>query len=244
MLGERQSGPVTQAAFIRSLIASYVKRARGRGVSIGGLFGEELHVGEQDVLNWNRPQQAAFLIFVWQIISNAIQECDEKWANMLRDIPRQEELPLEPDKTKLDPAFTSEYSLLATDQGVRGILYLTNDMCFVAADELKLANWDWKEEIEEDLIDPQDVSDALRQLENQPVGEYLKLIVRKLCEFTWLTSSTPGLTDEERQAQMVFRGSGGYKELRRQLLQLLISSDDKKIRTRAQEVADRLGYGL
>jgi hypothetical protein len=243
MLGERGEGPVTQAAFIRSLMASYVKRSTGRGVTIGGLFGGELHAGAQDVLQWNRPQQAAFLILVWLCASNAVAQCNEAWAESLRQIPVQRELMLDiEEKPILDPAFASEYSLLSTDQGVRGILYVTNDMCYVAADSLELTKWQWDEEIEEDVISPESVSEALQQLQHQPVREYLEVITTQLSQFDWRISSTPGLTESERQSQMVFRGSGGYKELRRQLLHLLMSARNDQVGSVAEEVIERLGY--
>lgn len=242
MLGEKKGGPVSQAAFVRSLMASYVKRSRGRGVTIGGLFGGELHAGAQDVLQWNRPQQAAFLIQVWQSVSDAVAQCNEPWARSLRQIPIQQELPLDTQGRTFDLAFTSDYGLLATDQGVRGVLHVTNDMCFVAADALELTKWQWDEELEEDVISPEIVSEALQQLQHQQVKRFLEAIAIQLSKFDWRTSSTPGLEEPERQAQMVFRGSGGYKELRRQLLHLLTSAKDDHVRSVAEEVIARLGY--
>jgi len=42
MLGERQVGGVTQSAWVRSLMATFVRSWRGRGSKIGGLFGGRL----------------------------------------------------------------------------------------------------------------------------------------------------------------------------------------------------------
>jgi hypothetical protein len=44
----------------------------------------------------------------------------------------------------------------------------------------------------------------------------------QLASFDWRTANTPTLTDDERTAKLVFRGSGGYTEFRKQLLKHLI----------------------
>jgi len=247
MLGEKKGGAVTQAAFIRSLMASYVKRWEGRGISIGGLFGAELHADLVDVLQWNRPQQAAFLILVWQSMADAVAQCQAEWAKSLRRQPMQKELPLGARNADLDPAFISDYSLLATDQGARGILLATNDMCYVAADELGLSEWRWgeevDEEVEEDTIGEPAVSQALQAVRQHPVNQFLQNIAAELSKFDWRTSSFPDFKNEgERRAQMVFRGSGGYKELRKQLIESLMSARDNQVRAVATEVWNRLGY--
>ena len=41
---------------------------------------------------------------------------------------------------------------------------------------------------------------------------------------------------------MVFKGRSGYKELRSQLLKLLISSKDSKLSEPAQQIWNDLGY--
>lgn len=71
---------MTQAAFIRSLLVSYVKR----GNRFGGLFGDELHSAKGDVLQWSRARQAAFLICVWQNLETAVLGTHEEWAEGLR----------------------------------------------------------------------------------------------------------------------------------------------------------------
>ncbi len=242
MLGKSKGGAVTQAAFIRSLTASYVKRWEGRGISVGGLFGAELHKDLGDVLEWNRPQQAAFLILAWQCIAEAVRQCDEPWANSLRQVPRQPELPLGGRQPELDAAFASDYSLLSSDQGVRGVLQVTNDMCYVAANELSLSDWYWDGEIDEDTISIEAITRALKSLASLPVKDFLTGIAGELMRFDWRSSSAPKLEDTERRAQMVYRGSGGYKELRRQLTRLLMSAHEPLVRATASDVWKRLGF--
>lgn len=62
MLGEPGRRQISQASFIRSLLASFIKRAAGRRVSIGGLFGSKTE--GDPALPWTRAQRAAFLIFL------------------------------------------------------------------------------------------------------------------------------------------------------------------------------------
>lgn len=70
MLGERPISWVSQSAWIKSLMATFVRPWKGRGSSMGGLFGSRL--GDSDeVLGWNRAQQAAFLLFSWQQLCSA-----------------------------------------------------------------------------------------------------------------------------------------------------------------------------
>lgn len=239
MLGETgPSGAVTQAAFIRSLTASYIKRASG--TRIGGLFGEELHLLKQDVLQWTRAQQAAFLLLVWKEVAEAAKNTLQPWAESLRlQVPQSE---LQFENQAGDPAFVSRSSLLATDQGVRGILQVTNDMCYVAAEELRLSEWRERDVLEHETLMLEDVTDDLRTLETLPVASFLKSLAGALMSFDWRTASAADLTEEQRRAQLVFRGSSGYKELRRQLVQTLLMTEDPRVLRNASLIRNHLGY--
>jgi DGQHR domain-containing protein len=63
MLGERQIPWVSQSAWIKSLMATFVRPWQGRGSNMGGLFGSRLS-NDDEVLGWNRAQQAAFFNFL------------------------------------------------------------------------------------------------------------------------------------------------------------------------------------
>jgi len=52
MLGEKQNSWVTQSAWIKSLMATFIKPWHGHGSSIGGLFGSRLKDSDE-VLGWN-----------------------------------------------------------------------------------------------------------------------------------------------------------------------------------------------
>ena len=179
MLGEssKQStskGPtVSQAAWVRSLLATYVKSWEGPGVRIGGLFGAPVD-GHQTVLAWTRAQQAAFLMTVWIEVQKAIREYSGEWATSVRPSGQ----PIAPDD---DPAFDGEHSLLATDQGVRAILYLTNDLCYVTANELQLSQWAEVASASDDGNDA--VASALDTVSSQRFKDFLALIAGSIASF-------------------------------------------------------------
>jgi hypothetical protein len=213
MLGEKGQGFVTQAAWVRSLMATYVKSWEGRGVKIGGLFGAPVETSDE-VLPWNRAQQAAFLISMGQCLKSSILKCRNGWAEKLREHTQQDLF------DKEDPAFFGEHSLLNTDQGIRGILYVTNDCCYIRARPLKLKNWK-AEDVGVCATDEEAVSLALKSLQNQEVTHFLRDIASRLQHYDWRSSSAPGLSDDERLRKAAFRGGGGYKEIRFELLKHL-----------------------
>ena len=123
MLG-RERGKVSQAAFVRSLTLSFVRGwSSSRRTGIGGFFGTEHSSERTDVLSWTRTQQAAYLIELWSSLERAIKESKEEWPEYLREVALRLEEPSDPD-----PAFAGRFSMLATDQGVRGFLQVCNDV--------------------------------------------------------------------------------------------------------------------
>lgn len=239
MLGDSKSGAVTQAAFIRSLINSYVKSWGGPKSKLGGLFGSTISSINEDILGWTRTQQSAFIIFIWTLVEKSIKDTTSAWAKVLRDDFKRRN----PDyKGKLDPAFISEFSLLATDQGVRGILQITNDLCYVGAKELNLS--EWYLEFKDDTINLELIDEAVKSLyKHAKIKSFFESTFSVLSSFDWRTSSAPGFKDEASKInQMAFRGSGGYKELRRQLLKLLVDKGEKQVKSLSKLVLDYLGY--
>ncbi|MCL4706576.1 DGQHR domain-containing protein [bacterium] len=236
MLGESglKQTMVSQAAWIRALTATIVKAYEGKRVSIGGLFGAPVG-SHKEVLPWSRAQQAAFLIFAGQKIRDAIIKCKEPWAKSLRQT--KEQMTFENEQ---DPAFAGPNTLLNTDQGIRGILHITNDLCYVRAKELDLENW--VTENDAGAADEEMVNKALKSLRKQEkLNKFLDRLADGLIKFDWRSSSAEGLSENLRTSKLVFRGSGGYKELRRQLLKLL-EKERGDIGTAAQEVNEALGY--
>lgn len=239
MLGEGRWG-VSQAAWIRSLLATFIKAHRG-GEAIGGLFGEVVG-SSQMVLPWTRPEQAAFLIFGWGLLEQAIAKDDSEWSTTVRHKASPDQLELGTSDRQLDTAFASKQTLLNTDQGVRGFMYLLNDLCFVRADQLGLqdafAHRADDPPLENDELE---VRMALGVLEDSDVRAYVAEICKAISSFDWRTSAAPGLSEEERLLKAAYRGSGGYRILRRSLLAHLARHGDARVSDAAAEVASRLG---
>jgi DGQHR domain-containing protein len=208
MLGEPGSGAVTQAAWIRTLLATYVRSFEGPGVTIGGLFGAPIGA-DRLALPWSKYQQGAFLIAVWQRLRNAVAGSTAKWAESLRSTTAG----VAPAKG-IDPAFNGSFTLLNQDQGVRAVLHLTNDLTFIRHEELALRKWGNRPSGEDEL---QMVTDALDSIPKS-IGEFLEEVTSSLALFDWRSANTPGLTEQEKLTKLVYRGSGGYTEFRRQLL--------------------------
>jgi hypothetical protein len=238
MLGEGRWG-VSQAAWIRSLLATFIKSFRGRGVmgGIGGLYGADVGEGGL-VLPWTRPQQAAFLILGWQALERAIVDRSEPWMEVVREEASLEESKLPAGTAERDAAFAGRRVLLDADQGVRAVLHMLNDLTFVQAEGLGLFDWAGPEEESED--DLRDVAVALEQLRNLPVAEFVNDLADSLAEFDWRTSSAPGLDAAQQMEKSAYRGSGGYRILREALLRHLMSRGSNEIAATAREVAVRL----
>ncbi|MBE0682347.1 MAG: hypothetical protein IH589_10570 [Anaerolineales bacterium] len=227
MLGETGKPYVSQAAWVRSLVATYIKPWESRRSSVGGLFGAKLGKN-QTVLPWNRTQQAAFLIIMWRSIEQAVAASKADWAKNLRNGAQESYL------LSVDAAFGSTNSLLNTDQGVRTILNITNDLFYINSDFLKLSQW----QIDSD----NDITVAVESLEkNKTIVGFMEKLATALSKYDWRTSNAPGLSEDQRTLKLAFRGSGGYKELRRQLLKLLVS-EAEPIGRSAKEVMKALGY--
>lgn len=212
MLGERQIRWVSQSAWIRSLLATLVRPWEGRRSRMGGLFGSRLNQ-DGEVLGWTRAQQAAFLLFAWNELRVAIKSSTREWAIHLRRIDYGEA------STDDDPAFYGKFSLIITDQGVRGYLHVLNDLCFSRAPNLKLDTW--RVDGSAAATDEAAVTTAMKSLAKHAVGEFITKLAKGLATFDWRTSSTPDLPEDLRRQKLVFRGGSGYKEIRIQLLEHL-----------------------
>ncbi|WAC70168.1 DGQHR domain-containing protein [Microbacterium sp. SL75] len=234
MLGgsRAENGPVTQAAFIRSLIASMVKSWRPRG-STGGLFG-----GTPDAtsggLSWSRLQQGAFLVTAWKLLADAIADSNAGWAMSLRQADNTLGLDGERLVGATDPAFAGSFTLLATDQGIRGFQSVINDLCYVRNRELSLAGWRDLSAAPE--VTPEYISIAAATLADEPVHRFLAQISERLAVFDWRSSGFPGLSEQERLRASALRGSSGYKEMRIRLIDHLRGSENAEVQSAANLV--------
>jgi DGQHR domain-containing protein len=234
MLGETGMGRmVSQSAWVRSLLATFVKKWEGQKISIGGLFGAPVGTHEQ-ALPWSRHEQAAFLIVAGQCFQKAIGESNERWAKSLRNASLDTQ-----KENDADLAFSGPNTLIAQDQGIRAFLSVVNDLCFLNSDLLHLEQWG--QNTKSIGSDQELVSEAVRSLKKTSAYSFLNDLAKNLKTFDWRASSAPGLSNEQSLLRAAFRGSGGYKGLRHQLLMHLQASPGQ-VGTLATEAIQLLGY--
>ena len=210
MLGKPGQRMVRQSAWIRSLLATYIKPMSERRNAIGGLFSQDR--------DWHGAQQVAFIIYWGRMLRDQIENLQESWAEAIREAEGGRLLTSGPD-----PAFYGKYSLLNTDQGIRGFLSITNDLSVLGMEELRLREW-----VTDEFGSPDDqsaITVAIKSLSLHCQDSWIDEWITQLATFDWRTSATPGLDDRERTMKQTFRGSGGYREIRRRLLLHLASSD-------------------
>ena len=234
MLGESGSRGlmVTQAAWVRSLMASFVKRWEDSERRLGGLFGAKVG-SHQLVLPWTLVEQAAFLIFIGRMFQNAVNDSTEDWCESLRAI----------GGTKGgDPAFIGTHNLLNQDQGIRTFLQVFNDMLFFCDELIQLGELNFENDSDNMTNVEQRISSAIEYIEEvQLVVMIVGELSTVLASYDWRASSHPHLTTEQRLLKASFRGSGGYRELRKHILGHIANSGSS-LDIAAKEVLNILGY--
>ncbi len=224
---------VSQAAWVRSLTASFIKHWEGPGVRVGGLFGVRL--GQDNlVLPWNRAQQAAFLLALGLSLRDAVAACKEEWAEALRDAA---------DDDMGDAAFVGANNLLNQDQGIRVLLQTLNDLHFVSADDLRLHDFRLVESTDTADVDADAVSVVLTDLrERSWYRDFARPLATALARYDWRSSRADSLTTEQQTLKASFRGSAGYRNFREHLLRHLAAADDSPVSRAASQVLSQLGY--
>jgi len=228
MLGESGGPSVTQAAWVRALLKTYIKSSEGKGISIGGLFGAPVGL-DKITIPWNLSQQAALLIYLWNELRDAVEESSERWARDLRDAKKQEY------KKAIDgdPAFSGPYTMLNNDQGISVILNVTNDLLFLNREKLKLQDWHLNAE--------SDPATGLADLKKRKaISGFVSDLAKDLSGFDWRSSAAKGLSEENLILKLSYRGGSGYKQFRRQLLKHLFAS--KEFGASAKKIYQILGF--
>ncbi|MFA5184399.1 MAG: DGQHR domain-containing protein [Patescibacteria group bacterium] len=226
MLGESGIASVTQAAWIRALLKTYIKTSEGRGVTIGGLFGAPAGHDEMTI-PWNRSQQTALLIYLWNSIEKFTKETSALWTKKIRATEYKR-------KIKGDPAFSGPHTLLNNDQGISVVLNISNDLLFLNAETLQLKKWRVSQEF--------GVSEALEDLikKQKDIILFVNKIAKAFTTFDWRSSGAEKLTDSERTLKLSFRGGSGYREFRRLLLKHLMKNSD--LAADAKTIFNNLGF--
>jgi len=128
--------------------------------------------------------------------------------------------------------------LLNTDQGIRGVHHVYNDLSFESVSDVPFLSW--FRDRHREATDVEEVGSALVDLESSPIGEFSSRIARQLSTFDWRTATTPGISEEARLRQLVFRTGTGYRELRRALLRHLQVGSDSRLVHVAERLISRL----
>ena len=236
MLG-RERGKVTQAAFVRSLTLSFVRSwAASKRTGIGGFFGTEHSSERTDVLRWTRAQQATYLISLWSGLKAAIRDSNQDWVHHLRD-----QAPAEDESDDHDPAFAGRYSMLSTDQGVRGFLQVCNDISYHRRSDINFDKWRLPTSAE--ATSAPEISAAIHALEGHPdIKSFIRDLTQDISQFDWRSAVTPGLPQPIEIFQSRYRSGSGYKQVRLQLLLHLCSNGSDAISESAIAVTEALGY--
>jgi DGQHR domain-containing protein len=226
---------VSQSAWVKSLLATYIKSWEGRGIRAGGLYGAPIG-SHKEVLPWSRAEQVAFLIVIGQHIRDEIKKCKDKWAEALR----AQQMPAL-FTSREDLAFYGSNSLLNQDQGIRAILHITNDLTYFYSDKLNLTSWGGGSDFKGS--DEERVKSAIESLNKEKkIIEFINEISKALASYDWRASGAPGLTDQDSLLKAAFRGSGGYKELRKHLLRHLSTNGSSDVVNASNAVIKALGY--
>ena len=207
MLGERGTGAaVSQAAWVRSLLATFLSSTR----STPGLFQSNL-IQSQEPLQWSLGQQAAFLCVLWQDVKSAVEanEGNHWWIRKFGDVKN---------------AFSGKGTLLNQDMGVRALLSLANDVFYSRAESWRLDGWFLPHGSNLE-VDETQIEDAISRLNGTSFRSIISEFAQAVVSFDWRSGDGPGVNDEDEkeiaQQKATYRGSGGYNNLRRDVLATL-----------------------
>ncbi len=210
MLGETGENKMnSQSAWIRSLLATLIKTYDSRGNLPGGLFGAKKGDNET-VLPWGKEEQVALILLYGNKILEKCSKSNHKW---IKEINNYEDL------KNRTPAFYGKTSLLNHDQGIRALFYILNDFLFTLYDELELENTFLASQSGNSY---QIISNNIAQLRNKkPIDNFLNNLCDALVKFDWRSYSNNDLNADQKTQKAGYRGSGGYKVLRIDLLRFI-----------------------
>lgn len=212
MLGERGSPWVSQAAWVRTLMTTFLNT--GRGMSRPGLFQSNIDDSDEP-LEWSRPQQAAFLIQFGNDLAEAIEQ--NLTVFWLRELDKN-----------VERALWGKDTWLNQDQGIRAVLNVVNDIFFESAKRWRLHEWRFASLSEAQTTD-EEVTEALESLENVRFRKAMKQLAAGLVHFDWRSLEAPGVKEDATLAtqKRSYRGGGGYGALRIDVLAQLASEDNE-----------------
>lgn len=210
MLATPNNPYVRQASWIRTIISAFIKPIDLKK-SKGGLFGEITNAKE-NVIPWTRAQQAAFLISIGGNLYTNLQKQPHHWSTVLRKETNADWV-----DTANDPAMFGKKTLLNSDQGIRALWLAINDIFTSKIHEWNLLDWEPCEDIGD--VTENAVTNEISNLQGHHIFPLLTNLTQSLASFDWRSSTADDLSEEERLIRKGFRGSGGYVELKKKLLE-------------------------
>ena len=228
MLGEAGGDTMSQAAYIRALVNSFFKKRKG-------IFSD--NIKSNQIIEWNRAQQAAFIILLWKKIEEAVQNCHYEWAEMIRNEETEQKALF--DSETGDRAFLSKNSFLSRDQGVRGLLTFSNDFFFAVAQypEIDFNFPEWEGELDEKSISNESITTAIELFNrNEPLINLLDKFSFEIAKVDWRTVSARFNNETEKEHQMKYRGSGGYSEFWKDIHSQFLKSKDNLVSKYAHQI--------
>ncbi|AHJ66350.1 DGQHR domain-containing protein [Granulibacter bethesdensis] len=236
MLGESSNtappgARVTQAGWVQAITTSFLSTGSGR--SVNGLFAANI-TSTSGPLPWSRPQQAAFLIKIWDSIKTSIIDNRYDWVEGLINPDGQTNMAQDSS-----PAFIGNRTMLNQEQGIRGVLAVANEIFFGIA-KLHPEYFELETRIIPGAATTQeDVKIALDELAGSQLVKSIRSFGQGIAGFDWRSADAPGLSDQERLEKRAFRGSSGYVALREQLYRHLVNTCPDEIGNIAQESLSR-----
>ena len=220
MLGEAGGPILSQAAFIRTFINSFLRKTKG-------LYSSELVKIEPQVLTWNRAQQVAFIILIWDSIKEALSNSNDLiWANKIRNSKNQKS---NNEEIQRDLAFEGNDSFLAKDQGVRAVMVYANDFFYTIMDEsiLNLNKYIWDGDLMDKNVTNELVTTALDIFkQDTQLKKYVDLFAQNIILIDWRTATADFDSDDERKKQLIYKGSGGYTEFYKAIKEKFAENSD------------------
>lgn len=230
MLAEPRSPYIRQATWIRAFMNSFIKNTSKSSKS-GGLFGVSSHDSES-IIPWTRSQQTAFIIYFGNTLLDALRNYNGEWINALR---RNKTADL--DDPSSDAGMFDKRSLLNTDQGIRSILSLLNDVCVSNLRHQDFIEWHPGEE--SGAFSEDSITKELSAIDKMNFSVLIKDFCNTIVAYDWRTAAAPELDEEAARQKMIFRGSGGYVELKKDLIEFCIeNSESAEFRTSLERMVE------
>ena len=243
MLGSSEGSNISQAAFIRAISDTYLRRNVKKQIS--GLFTDVLPNKNFEEIRWVRAQQAAFLILLWEQIALNASSSEEPWARSLKNENMEtifvDSLEAKNANLLINDAFLSKNSMLSRDQGVTGISMFTNDLFFIAANyfnDFDFNEIDWKGDIDERQIEISSIDFAIEQFKKTSLFGLIKDVSQELMNFDWRMPTANFDDSIQQDLQKKYKGTGGYREIWRDLLNKFKQSSNPQLKDYSSKIEE------